>query len=265
VLEIRILAGRAFTDHDAAADASVIIDEVFVNRHFPGVDPIGRIIQLPAAEGEYRDLQVIGVVSSVKHQSLEEEEGLPTFYRLATAPMIPSLVVRTGLQAENLAREVPGMVKRVMPGAEVAFNRPLVEAIAGTLTSRRALVEAVGLFAVLTVALAALGLYAVLSFAVRRRTSEIGVRMALGANRPRILRMVMGQGGAMIAAGVASGLAAGIPLARLLADRLFRLTPGDPLTWTLTATVVALAALFACWWPARRATRVPPRVALQSD
>ena len=100
---------------------------------------------------------------------------------------------------------------------------------------------------------------------MRRRTSEIGVRMALGADRPRILRMVLGQGGAMIAAGVVAGLVVGVPLARLLADRLFRLTPGDPLTWALAAAAVATAALFACWWPARRATRVPPNVALRSD
>lgn len=265
-LRIPIVQGRSFTAADTGEDAPVIVDEVFRDRYLDGTDPLQAYVQVPAGGETMRRARVVGVSRTVKHGNLEEDGAMPTYYVATSAPLpLFFLSLRTSLDPAALVEPLRRQVLDIAPEAIVVSSQPMSASIARTLTSRRALVEAIGLFAVLTVALAALGLYAVLSFAVRRRTSEIGVRMALGANRPRILRMVLGQGGAMIAAGVLLGIAAGIPLARLLADRLYRLTPGDPLTWMLTAAVVALAALFACWWPARRATRVPPGVALQSD
>lgn len=264
---IALVAGREFEAQDAGESGPVIVDELFVERYLKDVDPLTAHIRLPIDNaGNFRDARVVGVARTVKHEALDETPGLATYYVLSPTPLpVLFFVTRTAGDPAALADTVRRLVQARAPTAQVVVNEPLTESIAKTLVGRRALVEAVGLFAAVTLALAGLGLYAVLSFAVRRRTAELGVRMVLGATSHRILRLVMGQGGALIVAGVVIGLALGVPLARLLADRLHKLTPGDPLTWTLAAAAVALAALFACWLPARRATQVPPRVALQSE
>jgi putative ABC transport system permease protein len=266
VLGIPLIAGREFRESDIGESSPVIVDALFRDRFLQGLDPLESSVQVPIGEGRMRDARIVGVAATVKHKSLDETAGMPTVYMLNPIPLpVFFLSVRTAGDPAALAEPLRRLVREQLPDADILVSQPLTAAIAKTLTSRRALVEAVGLFAIMTLLMSALGLYAVLGFAVRRRTAEIGVRMALGANRSRILLMVMGQGGAMVAAGVTLGLVLGLPIARLLADRLYKLTPGDPETWFLAASAVATTAMFACWWPARRASRVPPQVALRSE
>ncbi len=262
---IPVTAGREFQRGDTAAASPVVVDELFRDRWLAGRDALSATVGMPAGGETFRDATVIGVARTVKHESLDEDATLPTVYQLAEAPLpIVMLVTRTRGDSVALLDTIRQRVRALAPDASITINRTLADAVASSLTSRRALVEAVGAFGIATLMLAALGLYAVLSFAMRRRTAELGVRMALGADAGRIQRLVMGQGGPLIVVGVAVGLLAGIPLARLLADRLYQLSTADPWSWVLAALLVATAASFACWLPARRATRVPPRVALES-
>jgi putative ABC transport system permease protein len=263
---IPVTMGREFVPGDAGDASPVIIDELFSERWLAAGDPLAQTIGVANGGETFRDAGVVGVARTVKHESLDEAGAMPTIYQLDATPLpIFMLVTRTAGDPAALADTVRQRILANASDAAVMFNRTLADAVTASLVGRRALVEAVGAFAVATLALAALGLYAVLSFAVRRRTSELGVRMALGADAGRIERMVLGQGGALILGGVAIGLVLGIPLARLLADRLYRLSTADPGSWIAAAALVAIAALVACWLPARMATRVSPRVALESS
>lgn len=263
---IPVTAGREFRRGDNGQASPVIVDELFRDRWLSERETLATTIGMPAGGETFRDTAIVGVARTVKHESLDEEAILPTVYQLTEAPLpIFMLITRTQGDPAALIEPIRQRVLAIAPDASIVINRTLADAVASSLTGRRALVEAVGAFGIATLLLAALGLYAVLSFAVRRRTSELGVRMALGADAGRIQRLVMGQGGVLIAGGIAIGLLAGIPLARLLADRLYKLSTADVASWALAAILVAAAALIACWLPARRATRVPPRVALESS
>jgi putative ABC transport system permease protein len=264
-LGIPLVAGRGFADGDDAAQP-VIVDEVFVRRWLDGREPLGAQVQLSQGEGEPPLLsQIVGVAATVKHEALHEPDPLPTLYRFGPAPLpVAMLVLRTDGDPASLVAPVRERIAALAPDAKIVVNRPLAELVAQSLAGRRALVELVAVFAAITLALAAVGLYAVLGFAVRRRTGELGVRMALGARPARIRRMVLGQGAALALGGAAIGLLVGIPLARLLTDRLHQVSSSDPLSWALAVIAVASAAIAACALPAWRAARVPPRVALES-
>lgn len=263
-LGVPLVAGRGFADGDAAAQP-VIVDEVFVRRWLAGRDPLGAQVRLSEGAGEPpRISQIVGVAATVKHEALDEADPLPTLYRFGPTPLpVAMLVLRTDGDPASLVAPVRERIDALAPDARLVVNRPLAELVAQSLAGRRALVELVAVFAAITLALAAVGLYAVLGFAVRRRTGELGVRMALGARPARIRRMVLAQGAALALAGAALGLLVGVPLARLIADRLHHIGSSDPLSWGLAVLAVAVAAVAACALPAWRAARVPPRVALE--
>lgn len=264
-LGIPLLAGRDFRSDDTEAAGVMIVDETYRQRYLADVDPLTATVPR-MADGGQRDVAIIGVAKAVKQKRLDEANDVPVLYSLSTGS-VPNffLVTRTTLAPAAMVDTVRALIREQLPDAYVPVNVPLGEAVARTLISRRALLEAIALFAGLTLLLATLGLYAVLNVSVRRRTSELGVRIALGADSARILRLVMAQGGALTVVGIAIGLTLGVMSAHLVADRLYRLTPGDPLTWSATTVAIALAALLACWLPARRATRLPPTVALRSE
>ncbi len=266
-LGMPMLRGRAFTEADFGSASPVVIDEAFRKRWLGDADPLSAIIQVPddrGGEGEFRPARVIGVVPTVKHSALDEVNDRVTVYQMGAGSGHFVLVTRTAGDPAFLVESIRERISGVVPDARIGTNRPLAESISRTLVGRRSLIEAVGMFAALTLVLAAMGLYAVLSVAVRRRTTEVGVRMALGARASRILRMVVGQGVGPVVAGVLAGVAIGVPLSRLLHGQLYRLESIDPLTWSMTAIVMVSAALVACWIPARRASRVSPNAAISS-
>ncbi len=265
-LAIPFLSGRDFVEADFGDASPVIVDELFVQRWLAGRDPLTTSIDVPTGPETYRSAPIAGVVRTVKHESLEEVPSLPTVYTLTPVTLpIGVLVTRVDGDPAALAETIRARVMAQFPDAAVSLNQPLSEAIAGSLLGRRAALESVSIFAAITLVLVVLGLYAVLNFAVRRRTAELGVRMALGADRGDVLRMVLGQGTVLAGIGIVLGLLIGLPLSRLIADRLYGIGPNDPLTWLLTATVVVVAALLACWLPARRAARLSPVRALAAD
>ncbi len=265
-LGIDMVRGRGFEQQDVGDAGPVIVDELFVQRWLDGRDPVGTLVSVPISQGEYRDAVVIGVARTVKHEALDESPELPTLYRALEIPLPTGLLLtRTSGDPALFAGRLRQEVLTRFPQAQISFSRSMSEAIAQSMLGRRAMVEAVTLFAAITLTLAVIGLYAVLSFAVRRRTAEFGVRMALGADAARVHRLVLGQGLVLTSTGLVIGLAVGMPLAWLIADRLHRIGAADPATWLAASAVIAVAALVACWWPARRATRVPPGAALRAQ
>jgi len=266
-LGIGLVAGREFEPADLGENSPVLVDELWARRYLPGVDPIGAYVDVPIDnQGTTRPARIVGVARTVKHERLDEETNLPTVYQVAEAPLpIFWLVTRVQGDVAAFAETVRQRVQAIAPGSDVGVNRPLAALVGETLAAQRSLLAALGTFALLTLALAALGLAAVLSFAVRRRTAELGVRMALGASSARVRGLVMRQGGRLIALGALLGLLAGLPLARLLADRLHGLAFSDPATWAAALALVGAIAALACYLPARRAAGTDPIVALRQE
>ena len=264
-LDIPLVAGRGFEAGDPV-DGVVVVDELWARRHLAGIDPIGARIDIPRSEGETLKAQVIGVARTVKHERLDEVDTLPTVYQYVAAPLpVFWLVTRVDGEPADYVETIRKRVVALVPGVDIGVNRPLDGLIDETLVGQRSLVGALGAFAVATLVLAALGLAAVLGFAMRRRTAEIGVRLAVGATPWRVSRLVLRQGGGLVAAGIALGVLAGIGLARVLVERLHGVGIADPLTWGIVIATVLAIALAACWLPARRAARTDPLVALRSE
>jgi putative ABC transport system permease protein len=260
-------AGREFADADAGDASPVIVDELYRQRFLTGVDPLSAYVEIPSdGKGNFRKARIVGVAHTVKHERLDEPANLPTVYRFDNAPL-PAfwLITRARGDAGAIAETVLRRIRALSLQARVSINKPLSELVATTLVSRRALLEALAGFAGITLLLAALGLAAVLSFAIRRRTAELGVRMAIGATPARVRNLVMRQGSLLIAGGVAAGLLTGLALARLLSDRLYEVAFTDPLTWLTTIVIVTTSAIFACWLPARHAAATDPVVALRKE
>ncbi len=262
-LRMRFIAGRDFTGDEFVNGDAVIVDENF-QRRWLGSAPIpGSSLRIVDEGSPPRDVRIVGVVAAIKQKALDEDVGDPLVYSpLAQAVGGDFLVTRGALDGKVLLDQVRRVIAAETPDAKLMVNVAMADAVARTLQSRRALVESVTLFGVATLLLASLGLYALLNAAVNRRRAEFGVRMAVGGAPERIRRLVLRQGGALIATGVAIGVLAGLALSSLLAERLHRLAPTDAATWLLTAATVAAIGLIACWLPARRATRVPPSIAL---
>ncbi|MCK9539093.1 FtsX-like permease family protein [Dokdonella sp.] len=275
-LGIPLLRGRGFDSRARAGDgpSPAIVDESYVRRYLGNSDPLQASVGI-----DFRSPQdmatptaprlmspIVGVVHEVKTASLEEHDGMPTVYRSSAIPDPRFiLLLRADGEVAALAEPVRRLVAHRMPDALIAFNQPLAQRVEASFAARRGLVETIGAFAVVTLALAALGLAAVLGFAVRRRTAELGVRMALGATPSGVRKLVLRQGGRLIIAGLAAGTLMGLTAARLVADRLFGVGYADPASWSGAMGVVALVALIACWLPARRAAATDPVEALRHE
>jgi putative ABC transport system permease protein len=265
-LGIRLVAGRGFEKGDPEGTDAVIVDEVYRDRYLRGLDPLTQYVEFPNDDGTFHRARIVGVARTVRHHALDETPGLATTYTLQPAPR-PTfwLVARTSGNARELADTIRRRVLESEPGATLVVTATLSDRIARTLSNRESLLEAIGAFAAATLALSMIGLAAVLGFAIRRRTAEIGLRIALGATPGRVRNLVLRQGAVLIACGIALGLALGLAFARLLADRLFGIAFTDHASWSATLAIVAAVALLACWWPARRAAATDPIEALRHD
>ncbi|MFT3790562.1 MAG: ABC transporter permease [Rudaea sp.] len=266
-LGIALRSGRTLAAADVRDDggtSAVVVDELYVRRYLAGRDPLRANIETGGSKPV--TVPIVGVVRSVKNNALDEATDMPTIYRVESFPFpVFVLLVRADVDAASLVEPLRRLVHEVAPDAAIAFDQPLAQRVEASFAARRGLVETIGAFAAITLALAAVGLAAVLGFAIRRRTAELGVRMALGATPARVRNLVLRQGGALIVAGLALGAALGIALARLLADKLFGIGYDDPASWGAALALVAAIALFACWLPARRAAATDPVEALRRE
>ncbi len=262
---IPLLRGRDFDARDAQSGARpvAIINETMARRFWPQADAVGRSVQ-NGASGPM--VEIIGVVSDIKYYSLAEEP-MPYIYLSASQIYMPgmTLSLRTAGDPKTLAKALRKEVERLDPNVAVAQLTTFAELRQAPLYPSRAMAIVSGLFGLLALLLAAVGIYGVTSYMVGQRTREIGVHIALGAERGDIFRLIIRQGvrGAFVGVGV--GLCAALALTQFLSSQLFGVSASDPLTFAAVALLLTVVALLACWIPARRATKVDPLVALRCE
>jgi len=266
-MKIPLRRGRITTESDVAAgNRVVVVNETFARRFFPGQDPIGRRISTATAAGEGDWQTIVGVVGNVRHAGLDQEPRPEVYYHADTSPPSgPVFVVRANTDPRSLFPAIRAAVAGLDRDVPVANLATLDELVAQSVSPRKAALFLLGAFAFLALTLAAAGVYGVISFATARRTREIGIRMAMGATRASIIRMVLGQGGRPIGAGIAIGIAAAAAATRLLSGMLFAVAPIDPATFLSVAILLACAGMLAALIPARRASRIDPLSALREE
>jgi predicted permease len=261
---IPVVSGRGFDGRDAATNARpvVVVNETFARKYFEGQDPVGRTLR----SGGDGDVEIVGVVRDIKYYS-PGELPLPFIYLAFPQRYAPYMTVhvRTSGDPRDLFRTVRREAEALDPRVAVTSLTTLTELRRASLFAGRAMALVSTAFGLLALLLAAVGLYGVMSYAVSRRTHEIGVRVALGASRADVLRLVVGQGMALTLAGVGVGLAASLGLTRLLSGLLFGVSATDPATFAAAALFLAAVALLACYVPARRAMKVDPMEALRHE
>jgi putative ABC transport system permease protein len=243
----------------------VVVSESLARKYFPGEDPLGRRIVVDMKDTN-EPTEIIGVVGDVKRQSLDEEPR-PTVYwpppELTYTMM--TLVVRAAGDPAALAAAARREIQSIDPEQPVADVRTMNSLLADSVGRARFSAWLLGLFAGVALVLAGVGIYGVMSYAVAQRTHEMGVRVALGAQGLDIIRMVVGHGMLLAAAGVGAGLAGALALTRLMSGLLFEVSTADPATYAALAAFLLLVALAACLVPARRAAKVDPMVALRYE
>ena len=261
-----LLKGRFFDERDTAdAPSVVVINKSLADRLFAGRDPIRRRLSYTSINFT---TEIIGVVGDVKITGLDQaiKPVLYVPFRQIASPAT-SLVVRTSADPATLIGVIRNECRALEPDVAIFNARTMEEMISDSPASfmRRFPTLLIGVFAGVALLLASVGLYGVVSYSVSQQTHEIGVRMALGAQRRDIFQLVLGQGALLLAAGLAIGLVASFICTRLFSSLLFGVSATDPLTFMITPTLLSLAALIACYVPARRACKVDPLVALRSD
>lgn len=267
-LGIPILRGRPLNQGDVDGALSVkVVSQTLAERYWPGEDPIGKRISYGTNEkNEPQWSTVVGVAGDVRQKGLHAEPR-PEAY--ASALQWPSrymtLIVRSPLDPAALAEAVRREVRAVDPDVPAYEVKTLREVLDGSLAARRFNMALLMIFAAVAVALAGVGLYGVIAYMVNQRTHEIGVRLALGAGRADILRLVVGHGMALAIGGVVLGLAGAFALTRLMASLLTGVAVTDPLTYIFVGLLLSAVALLACYVPGSRAARVDPMAALRSE
>jgi putative ABC transport system permease protein len=260
---IPLVKGRTFTDQETKEPIkTVIINEAFARTYFPGEDPLGE--RLVIDMGESLTCEIIGVTRDVKQFSLQSQSA-PTMYLPSIEVGRASLVVRTAGDPLAMTSAVRAVVQLVDKDQPIANVLSMEQILSSSVAEPRFRTLLLSVFAALALVLAGVGIYGVMSYAVARRTHEIGIRMALGARPGDTLKLVVGQGMTLALIGVAVGLAAAFALTRLLSSLLFGVSATDPLTFAVIALLLTSVAMVACYIPARRATRVDPMVALRYE
>jgi putative ABC transport system permease protein len=233
-------------------------------RYFPGEDALGKRITI--ATGERRPREIIGIVGNVRQTSLDSSADPHMYVPYFQTPLgYGTLVVRTAVSPSAMGAAVKREVLAVDPNQPIYGIRTMNERIDETVSDRRFNMLLLAVFAVAALLLAAVGIYGVISYMVTERTKEIGIRSALGASRSDILRLILRQAVALIALGLAIGLASAFALTRFLSSLLYGISATDFETFSLVSSLLFVVALAACYIPGRRATRVDPIIALRYE
>jgi putative ABC transport system permease protein len=259
---MRLIAGRVITEQDNEdAQRVALVDERFVHRWRSYGDPLGKRVKIGGSWFE-----VVGVVSHVKHYGIDRDSResiyLSVYHR---AFDYPTLVVRCQGDPLRLLDPIRGVITEIDPDLAPRNVQTLQAIMDEQSFMRRFITSVLGIFACAALLLSTMGLYGVTAYAVSQRTQEFGIRMALGAGWPDILRLVLGRGGRLILIGIGIGLVASLGLSRLIQGMLFGVTVWDPVTFLIVTTTLATIAIIACYIPARRAAKIDPMEALRYE
>ena len=258
--------GRLFSEADhAGAPRVVVINETLARAYFPNENPIGQRIALRGDPDELRE--IVGIVADINQFGLDKENK-PTFYapmRQEDAGRSLGLVIHTATDPAALLPALRERIRNVDKLTAITRVRTLEELVSASVAQPRFYALLLGLLATIALTLAVIGIYGVMAYTASRRTHEIGIRMALGAEAGQIVRMIIGQGLLLVGLGLVAGLIGARFLTKALGDLLFGVKPTDPITFALIAVLLSGAALLACWIPARRAAKVDPLTALRCE
>ncbi|HEU4631413.1 MAG TPA: ABC transporter permease [Gemmatimonadaceae bacterium] len=269
-LGIPVLAGRSFTvADDSLQPLRVVINQALAKHAFPGEDPVGRHVLFGTAQ-QSTAFEIVGVVGDVRQYGLDQPAQEEMYFSGADARqrwglVSPTLVVKGDLPESALIPAVRAAVQEVAPEIPLYDIRSMQAVIDRSVAARRLNLWLLAIFAGVAVVLTASGLYGVIAYLVEQRTREIGIRMALGAERARVMRLVLGRGMALAGAGVVLGIAGALALSRVLASLVYGVSTRDPLVFGTVPVLVAIIALAACLVPAWRGSRVDPIVVLRAE
>ena len=266
---IRLLHGRAFVETDREnAPLVALVNEAFAQQLFPGGDPLGRRIQRgrPRPGRPQRWMTIVGVVADTKMYGLAQKARMEVYlpYRQVASNGM-ALVVKSAGDPAALTSDIRRVVASIDKDQPIFGVQTMQQVLNNSVSTRRITLILLSLFSALALVLSAIGIYGVVSYSVAQRIREIGIRMALGAQRSDVLRLVLGQGARISSIGIAIGIAASLLLTRLMTKLLYSVSAADPATFLAVALLLALIALAACYIPARRTTRVDPLMALRQD
>ena len=267
---IPLLAGRDISSSDTKKSPNVVvINELLASRIFGNQSPLGQRMHL---QNQERDpMIIVGVVGNIRHYGLEERVAPEVYVPFLQDPLgsnyqrSMTIVARTEGNPAAVASSLREALLSIDRSLPIYAVKPMDEYLNDTLTSRRFNLTLLGIFGLVALLLAAVGIYGVISYGVSQRVQEIGIRMALGARTRDVLWLVVRQGMGLAILGIGLGLAGAFAMTRLMKTLLFEVSPTDPVTFALTASLLTLVALLACLIPARRATKVNPLVALRSE
>ncbi|MGH9916451.1 MAG: FtsX-like permease family protein, partial [Pyrinomonadaceae bacterium] len=262
LMGIPIIRGRDFTEQDRQdTPPVVIINEAMARLYFPGQDPIGKFI------GGGKRREIIGIVRDSKYRQLTEAPlphmDLPLLQRSNFQYL--DLHVRTTVDPLSLISAVQREIKNLNSDARISNIRTLSDWMGSSIAAARMASMLTGLFGIVALLLAAVGLYGVLSYSVNRRTREIGIRIAVGAQRKDVLKLVLREGMILVTIGIILGVAGSLALTRLIASLLYGVSVTDPLIFITVSILLFTVALLACYIPARRAMKIDPIVALRYE
>jgi predicted permease len=266
-LHIPLTSGRFFTEADAATSSPVvIINKTLAADYFDKQDPIGQSIKINYPSLDTQARRIVGVVGDVRSRGPNQEPP-PAFFTpfTQTGWWVMAILIRTTADPTLVVNEVRSQVEQMDGSLALGSTDTMEHDVRESMAQSRLYATLLGTFAGLTLILAAVGVYGVISYSVRQRTHEIGIRVALGAQPRDVMRLILGQGALFALVGVAVGLLAAFALTRLMASLLYGISSSDPLTFAAVSTVLLAVSLLAAYVPARRAMRVDPMVALRYE
>ncbi len=273
-MKIPLKQGRLFDEHDNAGSVPVVlINETLARRFWPKADAIGAQINIDDNNTGPRPLEIVGVVGDVKHLSLESEPTVDIYLPIAqihedNVGMVTNSqywIVRSKTNSQAVEAAFRRELQDIDRDAATSNVRTLEDYISDSVAPRKFNLRVLTIFSVVALLLAATGIYGIVSYTVSQRTPEIGIRLALGAGRTNVFRLILGQGLRVVFFGVALGLVGAFAMTRVIRSLLFGVTPNDALTFVLVSLLMIFVALIACSVPARRATKVDPLVALRNE
>jgi putative ABC transport system permease protein len=270
VMQIPTRSGRDFTPRDREGEPLVaIVNEEFVKEFFPGESPLGGRIDWARTEGPHQWMTIVGVVADVKHSGLNQPTDPAVYTPFAQNDeawrYFMTLAIRTRGASAGLVEEVKKQVWSMDSQIPVSDVESMDDLMSVSLAQQRFNLLLLGGFAALALILASVGVYGLMAYGVSQRTHEIGIRIALGAQRRDVLRLVVGDGAKLAFAGIVIGVLGALALTRLMINLLFEVKPTDPATFAAVAILLSVVALLACYIPARRAMKVDPMVALRYE